>query len=176
VTPEELAKLEQAVGLTDEDRRYLRQAGEVLEDQTEAVVDCWRGIIAQQPHLAVYSLGPDGRPDEAYKVAVKRRFVQWVLDTCRRPHDQAWLDYQEEIGLRHTRAKKNRTDNAQTPPHIPLRYVLAFTATMNATIRPFLAKKGRSPEEVERMHEAWCKAVMLQITLWSRSYTKEQDW
>ena len=49
------------------------------------------------------------------------------------PHDQAWLDYQEEIGLRHTRAKKNRTDNAQTPPHIPLRYLLAFTATMNAT-------------------------------------------
>jgi hypothetical protein len=153
VTIEELTKLEQAVGLTQENRLYLRLAGDVLEDQAEQVVDCWRGIIARQPHLAFYSLGPDA---EAYKVAVKGRFVQWVLDTCRRPHDQAWLDYQEEIGLRHTRAKKNRTDNAQTPPHIPLRYVLAFTATMNATIRPFLAKKGHSSEEVERMHEAWC--------------------
>jgi len=47
---------------------------------------------------------------------------------------------------------------------------------MNATIRPFLAKRGRSPEEVEWMHEAWCKAVMLQVTIWSRPYTKERDW
>lgn len=173
VALEELAKLEQAVGLTDEDRRYLRMAGDVLEDQAEAVVDCWRGIIGQQPHLAFYSQGPDA---EAYKVAVKRRFVQWVLDTCRRPHDKAWLDYQEEIGLRHTRVKKNLTDNAQTPPHIPLRYVLAFTANMNATIRPFLAKKGHAAEDVDRMHEAWCKAVMLQVTLWSRAYAKDGDW
>lgn len=75
MTPDELANLEQAVGLTDEDRRYLRLAGDVLEDQAETVVDCWRGIIAQQPHLSFYSLGPDSEP---YKVAVKRRFVQWV--------------------------------------------------------------------------------------------------
>src|SRR6202162_6050545 len=80
VTPDDLAKLEQAVGLTDEDRRYLRLAGDLLEDQAEAVVDSWRGIIGQQPHLAFYSLGPDA---ESYKGAVKRRFVQWVLDTCR---------------------------------------------------------------------------------------------
>lgn len=71
--------------------------------------------------------------------------------------------------------QKNRTDNAQTPPHILLRNVLAFIATMNATIRPFLAKKGHAAEEVERMHEAWCKAVMLQVTLWSRPYAKEGD-
>jgi Protoglobin len=80
------------------------------------------------------------------------------------------------VGLRHTQAKKNRTDNAQTPPHIPLRYVLVFTATMNATVRSFLAKKGHSPDEVDRMHEAWCKAVILQVTLWSRPYAKEGDW
>jgi hypothetical protein len=82
VTPDELGKLEQAVGLTDEDRRYLRLAGDVLQDQAEAVVDR-RGIIARQPHLAFYSQGPDA---EAYRVAVKRWFVQWVLDTSRRPH------------------------------------------------------------------------------------------
>jgi Protoglobin len=115
VTPEELAQLEKVVGLTDEDRRYLLWAGDVLEDQAEAAVDHWRGIIGQQPYLAFYSLGPDGKPDEAYKVAVKRRFVRWVLDTCRRPHDQVWLDYQEEIGLRHTRAKKNHTDKVFSP-------------------------------------------------------------
>ena len=57
MTTDELAKLEQAVGLTNEDRRYLRLAGDVLADQAEAVVDCWRGIIGQQPHLDFYSLG-----------------------------------------------------------------------------------------------------------------------
>ena len=47
---------------------------------------------------------------------------------------------------------------------------------MNATIRPFLAKKGHPAEDVGRMHEAWCKTVMLQVTLWSLSYAKEGDW
>ena len=36
VTPEELANLEQAVGMTDQDRRYLRLAGDVL---------VWQGIL-----------------------------------------------------------------------------------------------------------------------------------
>jgi hypothetical protein len=51
-----------------------------------------------------------------YKTAVKRRSVQWVLDVSTRPHNLAWLDYQEEIGLRHTPEENNRTDNRQTPP------------------------------------------------------------
>ena len=30
------------------------------------------------------------------------------------PLDQAWLDYQHEIGLRHTRNRKNTTDHADS--------------------------------------------------------------
>ncbi|MGH8772726.1 MAG: protoglobin domain-containing protein [Burkholderiales bacterium] len=176
VSLDELRLLEQTVTLTDEDRRYLRLAGDVLQDQAEQVVDSWRSVIGAQPHLARWFFGPDGKPDEAYKAAVKKRFVQWVLDTCRRPHDQAWLDYQEEIGLRHTPAKKNVTDGARTPPRVPLRYLIAFTAVVNTTIRPFLAAEGNSPDEVENMQQAWNKAVMLQVALWSRPYTKEGEW
>jgi hypothetical protein len=63
------------------------------------------------------------------------------LDTCRRPYDQQWLDYQQEIALRHTRVKKNQTDWAdETPEHIPLRYVIAFVYPITATIKQFLAK------------------------------------
>lgn len=51
--------------------------------------------------------------------------MRWVIDACTRPLDQAWLDYQQEIGLRHTRAKKHRTDRVNSPDHIPLRYLLS---------------------------------------------------
>jgi hypothetical protein len=51
---------------------------------------------------------PNGKPDDEYKASVKRRFVQWVIDAAVRPHDRDWLNYQQEIGLRHTPAKKNR--------------------------------------------------------------------
>ena len=76
----------------------------------------------------------------------------------------------------HTHLKKNKTDDANTPPHIPLRYLIAFTAVINETIKPFLANKGNSLEEVEAMHRAWCKAVLLQVALWSRAYVAESDW
>jgi hypothetical protein len=123
VTREELRALEETVGWSHEDEAALRRASEVLRDQAEALVDDWRGVIAQQPHLVKWFHGPDGKPDDHYRASVKKRFVQWVIDACTRPHDQAWLGYQEEIGLRHAPAKKHRTDGTQTPHHVPLRYV-----------------------------------------------------
>jgi hypothetical protein len=166
----ELELLKKAVNFTDEDQRYLRLAGEVLADQTEEVVKRWRGVIAANPHLALYSLGPDGRGDPHYSADSGLRFRQWVLDTCFRRYDQDWLDYQQEIALRHTRVKKNQTDHVQSAPYVPLRYVIAFTAVINDEIKPFLRAKGHSPQEIESMHRAWCKSVQLQIALWSEPY------
>lgn len=176
VTLDELRALEQTVDWTPDDVRALALAAEVLRDQAEAVVDSLRARIGKQPHLAKWFVGPDGAPDDAYKAAVKRRFVQWVIDTCTRPRDQAWLDYQEEIGLRHTPAKKNATDGAQTPSVVPLRYLIAFTAPTVIGIRPFLASKGHDAETVDRMQQAWTKSVLLHITLWSRPYTHDGLW
>jgi hypothetical protein len=176
VTLAELRELEEAVGWTSADSEAIAMAGEALGDQAEALVDSWRARIAAQPHLAKWFFGPDGKPDEAYKAAVKKRFVQWVIDTCTRPRDQAWLDYQEEIGLRHTPAKKNRTDAARTPDVVPLRYLLAFIGPTIIGAKPFLARKGHSAADVERMHEAWAKSVLLTLALWSRPYVRDGLW
>lgn len=176
VSLEELEQLKQTVTLTDDDVKHLRAAGDILENQTEEIINTWRGIIGGQPHLAHYFVAPNGKPDDQYKARVKERFKQWVVDVCRRPFDQDWLNYQHEIGLRHTHLKKNKTDGASTPPQLPLRYLIAFTAVINDTIKPFLAKGGDNPEQVEAMHRAWCKAVLLHVTLWSRAYVAESDW
>jgi hypothetical protein len=176
VSLEALEQLQQAVAMTEQDLRALHLAGDVLEDQTEEVITTWRGVIGKTPHLARYFADADGRADENYKARAKERFKQWILDVCRRPYDQDWLDYQHEIGLRHTHLKKNRTDAASAPPHIPLRYLIAFTAVINDTIKPYLANKGNSAEEIEAMHRAWCKAVLLSLAIWSRAYVAESDW
>src|SRR5262249_7746801 len=126
VTLDDLKRLQAVVGFTDENRQALHEAGALLAAEAEALVDGWRKIIASQGHLSAWLDGPDGKPDDDYKAAVKPRFVQWVVDTVKRPFDKTWLDYQDEIALRHTPAKKNKTDGAQTPPVVPLRYLLAF--------------------------------------------------
>ena len=173
---DDLRRLEQTVGMTEEDRRCLALAGEVLTDQAEAMVNAWRARIGAQENLAKWFQESDGQPDEHYKAAVKPRFVQWVIDTCTRPYDQAWLDYQEEIGRRHTPDKKNATDHATGPSVVPLRYLVAFTSVIIITARDFLAKKGHSAEQIEHMHTAWTKAVLLTLALWSRPYVAEGLW
>ena len=92
----------------------------------------------------------------------KPRFDRWIIDACTRPLDQDWLNYQHEIGLRHTSAKKTKTDNADSLNHIPMRYLLAFSAVVIATAREYLAATGAPPEQVDRMHSAFTKSVMLQ--------------
>jgi hypothetical protein len=176
VTLEELRALEASVGWTEADEAALRAASSILCPQAEAMVDSWRADIARQPHLVKLFFGPDGKPDDHYRDAVKRRFVQWVSDICTRPRDQAWLDYQEEIGLRHTPAKKNLTDAAHTPNLVPLRYLLSFVASVALTVRPFLDGHGLSEAEIASMSQAWAKAVILNVTLWARPYARDGLW
>jgi hypothetical protein len=175
VTPHDLDLLKRSVLFTDEDQRYLRMAGDVLEDQVEDVLDLWYGFVGSHPRLVRYFAGPDGQPVGEYLAAVRKRFGQWILDTCRRAYDQAWLDYQHEIGLRHHRTKKNRTDRVVAADHIPARYLVAFIYPITATIEDFLSRKGHTREEVKKMHQAWFKAVTLQVALWLYPYMKEGD-
>jgi hypothetical protein len=176
VTLDELRELEATVGWTSDDDQAIAMAGEVLAGQEEAMVDSWRAIIGDHPFLAKWFFGPDGKPDEAYKAAVKKRFVQWVANLCWRERNQAWLDYQEEIGLRHTPAKKNKTEGAHTPDVVPLRYVWAFAGPVTSGAREFLRNKGHSTAEVERMHQAWTKSVLLTLALWARPCVKDGLW
>jgi len=167
----ELEDLKVSAGFTQEDERYLRLAGGVLADQTREIVAHWRSsIIAAIPHLARHSRTPEGNPIPEYLAKSNLHFQQWILDTCLRPYDQDWLNYQQEIALRHTRAKKNLTDGVRSTPYVPFRDVIAFVAVMNETIKPYLAAKGHSAEEVARMHLAWTKSIQLQLALWAGPY------
>ena len=167
----ELEELKISAGFTEEDQWYLRLAGEVLRDQTEQIVDHWRsGIIASIPHLARHSRTPEGNAIPQYLAASNLRFQQWILDTCLRPYDQDWLNYLQEIALRHTMLKKNQTDGVRSTPQVPLQDAIAFVAVMNETIKPYLAAKGNSADEVDKMHRAWCKSIQLQLALWVFPY------
>jgi Protoglobin len=170
VTSEDLELLKRSVLFAEEDERYLRMAGEVLSDQVEDVLDVWYGFVASHDHLVRYFAGSDGQPDPKYLGLVRARFGQWVRDLCGRAWDREWLDYQEEIALRHTPEKKNLTDHVQSVDHVPLRYLVAFIYPITATVRGFLANRGHTPEDVEKMHQAWFKAVALTVALWSRPY------
>ena len=172
VSLEELERLKISVGFTEEDGHFLQMAGEVLRDQTHAVVLHWRSeIIAAIPHLARHSRSLDGTPLPDYLARSNVRFEQWILDTCLRPYDQDWLNYQYEIALRHTSVKKNEIDGVHSTAYVPLRDILAFFAVMNETIRPYLAAKGHSLAEVDAMHRAWCKSMQLQAALLAVPYT-----
>jgi len=176
VSLDELRSLEQASGFDDDARQWLRKAGRVLVPRAEEIVDGWRAVIGAHPEMAEVFFGPDGKPDDAYKAAVKRRFAQWIADTCEREHDQAWLDYQEEIGRRHTPAKKNQTDGVHSAPLVPLRYLIAFSAIVSTTIRPFLEDGGYNDGEIQHIQDAWTKSMLLHLTLWARPYLAVSLW
>ncbi len=170
----DLEALKKTMLFTDEDVRYLRMSKAILADQTDAILDVWYGFVAATPELVTFFKNKQtGQPDAAYLAAVRKRFGQWILDTADANYDQTWLDYQYEIGRRHTSPQKNRTDGADSTPFVNFRYVPALTIPVTTTLKPFLAKKGASAQEVEKMHAAWVKSVLLQTILWSHPYVRE---
>lgn len=177
VTPLELARLTAALLFSESDRQALRRAGEILGPRTEEILDVWYGFVGQNDFLVAYFAGPEGARAD-YLARVRGRFGRWIADTCRGEFDETWLAYQDEIGRRH-HLGKNRTDAPHaegTPPFVHLRYLLALTYPIYATVRPFLEASGAEPGEVERMHQAWLKAVLLQVILWSRAYVQDGTW
>jgi len=176
VTLDELRQLEETVGWTNADAELLKRHQSIFVKQAEKMVDAWRAVIASQPHLAKWFFDPNGKPDEDYKKKVKARFVQWVSDVALLPHDQQWLDYQEEIGLRHTPKKKNQTDGAHTPSHVPMRYLVGFVPLVVTTSRQFFLDAGLQGEDLRQLEDAWLRAVQLHVTLWTRPYTQGGLW
>ncbi|MCW5934701.1 MAG: protogloblin ApPgb [Fimbriimonadia bacterium] len=172
----DLDLLKKTVLLSEEDVKALRMSRDVLEDQVEEILDVWYGFVGSNEHLLIsFSSRKDNKPIGDYLQAVRKRFGQWILDTASANYDQKWLDYQFEIGRRHHRQKKNKTDGVDATDHIPFRYIIALVIPITLTLKPFLANKGHRPEEVEKMHTAWLKSVTLQTILWSYPYVNSGD-
>jgi len=175
VSLEELDLLRQSLLLTDDDVALLRRSKPILAPQVEAILDVWYGFVGSHPHLLAYFSDADGQPDQDYLAAVRHRFGRWILDTADAEFDQEWLDWQHEIGRRHHRTGKNRTDGATAVPHIHFRYLPALAFPITATLRPFLEKGGDDTATVDAMQQAWVKSVLLQVILWSHPYVRDGD-
>jgi hypothetical protein len=176
VTLEQFEPMKKSALFGDDDVRALRASYEVVQDQVEAILDVWYGFVGSQPHLLrSFSGKRDGQPLPDYLGAVRKRFGQWILDTARADYDQRWLDYQHEIGRRHHRTAKNRTDGAPAADIVPFRDLYALSFPVTFTLKPFLAKQGHPAEQIEQMHAAWVKSCLLQLTLWSHPYVKDGD-
>lgn len=176
ISMDEFAAMRQSALFGEDDVRALRMSLDVLRPQVEAVLDVWYGFIGGTPHLVATFADRHGAPSADYLGAVRKRFGQWILDTARAEYDQRWLDYQHEIGLRHHRLKKNRTDGADAAPIVPFRHLFLVVAPVVETLKPFLAEGGHAPEDVSKMHTAWLKSCLLQLTLWSRPYVADSDY
>jgi hypothetical protein len=176
ITLDEWEELKKSALFSEEDVVYLRLSEEVLTDHVDELLKAWRGIIFDHPHLRAYDEDPETHQvDTDYAKAVGRRFGQWVIDTAKAKYDQAWLDYQYEIGLRHHRSKKNKTDKGHTLGHIRARDLIAFCAAIVVPMKPYLASKGHPLEIVSRMYDAWWKSMILQATLWVQPYIRDGD-
>jgi hypothetical protein len=174
---DELAALQRVMLIGPDDIAALRRSRAVLASQVDAILDTWYGFVGSQPELLdTFVDRRTGKPDGAYLAAVRARFGQWILDTAAARFDQAWLDNQHELALRHHRTKKNLTDGAQASALVPQRYLSALVIPVTTTLKPFLAAAGHTPAEVDAMHAAWVKTVLLQTILWSEPYVRPGEY
>lgn len=175
ITLGELEELKASLLMTDEDIRYLRMSRDVLAPNVEELVGVWYGFVGSNPHLLAYFSNSAGEPEPRYLARVRARFERWVLDTAQADYDQDWLNYQFEIGRRHHRIGKNTTDHADAIDIVHFRHISALTIPVTTTLRPFLERGEHSPDEVDKMHAAWVKSVLLQSILWSYPYVHDGD-
>lgn len=176
LTPTDLDRMKQAVLLGDDDVAALRRSRPILAPQTDAILDVWYGFVGSHDFLlASFSSPSTGAPQAHYLGRVRARFGQWIVDTAAAEYDATWLAWQLEIGRRHHRVGKNRTDGADAAPIVEYRYLPLLAQPIVDTLRPFLEAGGDGRDAVDAMQNAWRKSVLLQVTLWSEPYVRPGD-
>jgi len=166
---DEFEDLKRLVGFTDQDQELLLRAGEVIGPRLQELLGHWFGQLG--PWIHPTFRGPDM---ERYSATAGARFGRGILDGFTRTYDQYWLDYQQEVGLRHGRAKKNSTDGVDSVAVVPFRHLLASVSVLSNIPEEFL--EGLQPTDAAGVRDAWSKSLFLQVVLWSRSYVAAEDW
>ena len=175
--PTDLDRMKRAVLLGDADIAALRRSRPILEPQVDRVLDVWYGFVGAHDFLlATFADATTGQPIGPYLERVRARFGRWVLDTAAADFDAQWLAWQIEIGRRHHRVGKNATDGVSGSAIVPFRYLPLLAQPIVDTLRPFLAASGDESTTVDAMQNAWRKAVLLTITLWSLPYVHPGDY
>jgi hypothetical protein len=176
ISAEQFGWLKEAALLGDDDIAALRRSGPILEPHVDEILDVWYGFVGSKPFLlAQFSDRDTGAPLPEYLDRVRARFSQWILDTAAAEFDDAWLRWQFEIGRRHHRVGKNLTDGAHSSALVPMSHMILLAQPIVDTLRPFLESGGDDRDTVDAMQNAWRKAVLLQVTLWSYPYVLEGD-
>lgn len=177
LTAQEFENMKKAVLLSEADLLALRRSYPLLAPRTEEILDVWYGFVGSHDFLLASFMDTEsGQALSDYLGRVRARFAQWILDTAKAEYDTQWLAWQLEIGRRHHRVGKNLTDGARAPANVPYRFLPLLAQPIVDTLRPFLAVEGISRDEVDTMQNAWRKAVLLQVTLWSQPYISEGDY
>ncbi|MEM9068191.1 MAG: protoglobin domain-containing protein [Myxococcota bacterium] len=175
VTAEEFEEMKASVLFGEADVVALKRSVSILDPQIESILDVWYGFVGSLPHLLIDFSDPSSGPIDRYLGQVRARFGQWIRDTAEANYDEQWIRWQVEIGRRHHRVGKNKTDDVTSTPLVRFRHLFLLAQPIVHTLRTFLEKGGDERETVDAMQEAWRKSVLLQVTLWSAPYIHQGD-
>ncbi|HEY8958179.1 protoglobin domain-containing protein [Chitinophaga sp.] len=159
-----LVRLKRMLLFTNEDEQYLVMAGNILAAHTEDILDNWYDYILKNNYLASY-FTKDGAPDIAYLQSLRPHFRKWITDLCTRQEGNPWWQFEERIAAQ-LQYKNAEEHNIDPLPLVYLRYLSSFIYPVSEAGRSFLGKHGHSATEVERMQQAWFKAISFSVLLW----------
>jgi len=165
------------IGLfSPDDERALRKLWRILKDQTDDYLDMVLGMVAAYPALAaaLAAVRHDnwGGPEDG-STTVRQLFRQWLSETCLSPHEPSWLNRLYSLYADLPPEQSAQAISAELPG---FRYLIALSFPLVAAARALLTHTGLKSEAIERMQSALLKAILLQVTLLSKLYVKDQLW
>lgn len=171
-TAEEVELLWRISLFSPDDERALRKLWRILKGQADDYLDMVLGMVAAYPALAAACQESLGSSVDG-SAAVRRRFREWLFDTCLAPREPSWLKrlYSPCSDLASERSAP--TSLAKLPG---FRYLITLSFPLVATLRSLLVSAGLAHQEIERMQSAFLKAILLQVALLSKLYVKEEVW
>ncbi|MBS0026125.1 protoglobin domain-containing protein [Chitinophaga sp. 22321] len=166
-----LVRLKRMLLFTNEDEHYLIMAGNILVAHTEDILNNWYDFILKNDYLAYY-FTRDGTPDASYLETLRPHFRQWITGLCTRQEGKSWWQFEERIAEQ-LHLTPGSASELEPLPMVYLRYLSTFIYPVSEAGRPYLDRYGHPGEDVERMQQAWFKAISFSVLLWVYPETRQ---
>jgi len=177
ISEKDLQLMLDSVLWTKEDEDNRKVLGDIFKKHMKEILDAIVNYVGSREYLLYYFKDKSGTTTITEYVSNSvGRIAQWILDCCYRPLDQKFIDYQYEIGLRHTPLKKGKADNVQTVDLVHARYMVTFIFPFTAALKPFIQKEVEDFVLADKLYHTWFKLVTVCASIYIYPFVKEGWW
>jgi len=164
--PARFEEMTDFVGLTDEDRKLIKDSGPLIVAQARPLNDFFYDSLLKYPEARKFFVTAADEPDEKRIEDNKKTMISWLRASATAPTNEGFIRFLVGISQMHENTPVHRPELSPVAP----RYIIGTISFYQTAIADILLEKIPNANLAIRTSQAWNKWLMVMLELLLANY------